>query len=87
MRLRLLDGFQSGYYLDIFRNYEKIANIKAPATSLLNWLRNECCGRRRKRRHEETEVAIMHGTDDEVVPFSNGEAWIVERRFRDYIDC
>ncbi|CAE7566377.1 Abhd17a [Symbiodinium natans] len=38
-----------GYYLDIFRNYEKIGNIKAP-------------------------VAIMHGTDDEVVPFSNGQA-------------
>ncbi|CAE7216421.1 Abhd17a [Symbiodinium microadriaticum] len=38
-----------GYYLDIFRNYEKIGNIKA-------------------------KVAIMHGTDDEVVPFSNGEA-------------
>ncbi|OLP85355.1 Alpha/beta hydrolase domain-containing protein 17A [Symbiodinium microadriaticum] len=62
-----------GYYLDIFRNYEKIGNIKAKATSLLNGLCNEFCGRRPKWRHEQTEVAIMHGTDDEVVPFSNGE--------------
>ncbi|CAJ1333113.1 unnamed protein product [Effrenium voratum] len=38
-----------GYYLDIFRNYEKISNIRAP-------------------------VAIMHGTEDEVVPVKNGEA-------------
>ena len=69
-----------GYYLDIFRNYEKIGNIKAKATLLLNGLRKEFCGRRNQWRHEETEVAIMHGTDDEVVPFSNGEAWMVERR-------
>mmetsp|Transcript_62242 Transcript_62242/g.116500 ORF Transcript_62242/g.116500 Transcript_62242/m.116500 type:complete len:269 (-) Transcript_62242:162-968(-) len=38
-----------GYFLDIFRNYEKVQKISAP-------------------------VAIMHGTCDEVVPLSNGEA-------------
>jgi abhydrolase domain-containing protein 17 len=37
-----------GYYLDIFRNYEKVEKITAP-------------------------VAIMHGTQDEVVPVTNGK--------------
>lgn len=38
-----------GYMFDIFRNYEKVGNIKCP-------------------------VLVMHGTVDEVVPFSNGQA-------------
>lgn len=37
-----------GYYLDIFRNYEKIDKVRAP-------------------------VGIMHGKEDEVVPFDNGK--------------
>lgn len=37
-----------GYFVDPFKNYEKIRDVKVP-------------------------VAIMHGTADEVVPFSNGQ--------------